>query len=67
MKVEMRYGTGTLPIEVPDKNVASVLEISESVPLPDENRAVREAIAEPIASPPLAEIAKGRVGVYRNL
>ena len=60
MKVEMRYGTGTLPIEVPDKNVASVLEISESVPLPDENRAVREAIAEPIASPPLAEIAKGQ-------
>lgn len=60
MKVEMRYGTGTLPIEIPDKNVAGVLEISESVPLPDEEGAVRAAIAEPIASPPLVELAKGR-------
>ncbi len=60
MKVEMRYGTGTLPIEIPDKNVAKVLEISESTPLPDEDRAVREAIAHPIASQSLAEIGKGR-------
>lgn len=60
MKVEMRYGTGTLPIEIPDKNVAKVLEISESVPLSDEDRAVREAIAQPIASQSLAAIAKGR-------
>ena len=60
MRVEMKYGTGTLPIEIPDKNVAGVLEISESVPLPDEDSAVREALAHPIASPPLAELAKGR-------
>ncbi len=60
MKVEMRYGTGILPIEIPDKNVAKVLEISESTPLPDEVRAVREAIAQPIASHPLAETGKGR-------
>lgn len=60
MRVEMRYGTGTLPIEIPDKNVAGVLEISESVPLSDEDGAVRGAIARPIASPPLAELAKGR-------
>jgi nickel-dependent lactate racemase len=60
MRLEMRYGTGTLPIEIPDKNVAKVLEISDSIPLPDEDGAVREAIAQPIASSPLAEIAKGR-------
>ena len=60
MRVEMRYGTGTLPIEIPDKNVAGVLEISESVPLSDEDGAVREAIARPIGSPPLAALAKGR-------
>ena len=60
MKVEMRYGTGILPIEIPDKNVAKVLEISESSPLPNEIRAVREAIAQPIASQSLAEIGKGR-------
>ena len=44
----------------PDKNVAGVLEISESVPLSDGDRAVRAALAQPIASPPLAELAKGR-------
>ena len=60
MKVEMRYGTGTLPIDIPDKNVAGVLEISESVPLSDEDGAVREAIAQPIAASPLAELARGR-------
>lgn len=60
MRVEMRYGTGTLPIEIPDKNVAGVLEISESVPLSDGDRAVQEALAQPIASRPLAELAKGR-------
>ena len=53
MRVEMRYGTGTLPIEIPDKNVAGVLEISESVPLPDAESAVQGALAQPIASPPL--------------
>ena len=60
MKVEMRYGTGTLPLEIPEGNVVGVLEIAESVPLPDENGAVREALARPIASPPLAELAGGR-------
>ena len=60
MRVEMRYGTGTLPIEIPDKNVAGVLEISESVPLPDGDSAVQAALAQPIASPPLAELAKAR-------
>ena len=60
MKVEMRYGTGTLPMEIPEVNVVGVLEIAESVPLPDENGAVREAIVRPIASPPLAELAGDR-------
>lgn len=60
MRVEMRYGTGTLPVEIPDQNVVAVLEISDSIPLSDENGAVREAIAQPIASLPLAEIAEGR-------
>lgn len=60
MKVEMRYGTGILPMEIPEQNVAGVLEISESVPLPDEDGAVREAIAHPIASPALTAVAAGR-------
>ena len=60
MRIEMRYGLGTLPIEIPDKNVAGVLEISETVPLSDADSTVREALAQPIVSPPLAELATGR-------
>ena len=60
MRVEMRYGTRTLPIEIPDKNVVKVLQISDSIPLPDEDGTVREALAQPIASPPLTQIAEGR-------
>ena len=37
-----------------DKNITGVLEISESAPLSDEDGAVREAIAQPIASPSVA-------------
>lgn len=60
MRVEMRYGTRALPIEIPDKNVVKVLEISDNIPLPDEDGAVRAAIEQPITSPPLAKIAEGR-------
>ena len=60
MRVEMRYGNGTLPIEIPDKNVAGVLEISDTAPLSDEVGSVRAALAAPIASPALTELAKGR-------
>ena len=60
MQVEMRYGRGTVTVEIPDKNLAGILETVQSVPLTDADKAIREAISQPIASPPLAEIAKGR-------
>ena len=60
MQVDMRYGTGTVVVDIPDKNVAGVLETAQSVPLTDADKAVRQAMSHPIASPPLAEIAKGR-------
>ena len=60
MQVSMRYGQGTLKVEIPDKNLAGILETSESVPLADADAAVRQAIVAPIASPSLAELARGR-------
>lgn len=60
MQVEMRYGHGTVAVEIPEKNVAGVLETAQSVPLANADKAVREAIALPTASPSLAEVAKGR-------
>jgi nickel-dependent lactate racemase len=56
----MRYGDGTVAVEIPDKNLAGVLETASSVPLGDPVKAVWQAISQPIASPSLAEVAKGR-------
>lgn len=60
MQVQMRYGDGTVAVEIPDKNLAGVLETASSVPLGDPVKAVWQAISQPIASPSLAEVAKGR-------
>lgn len=60
MQVEMKYGHGTVAVEIPDKNLAGVLETEQSVPLADADKAVRQAISQPIASQPLAELAKGK-------
>ncbi len=60
MQVNMRYGHGTLAVELPDKNLAGVLETSPGVPLEDVDAVLRQAIAEPIGCRPLAELAAGR-------
>ncbi len=60
MQVEMRYGQGTVSVEIPANNLVSVLETAPSIPLADANGAIRDAIFEPISSPPLAKLAEGR-------
>ena len=60
MQVEMKYGHSTVAVEIPNKNLAAILETAQSPPLADADKAVRQAISQPIASPPLAEVAKRR-------
>ena len=60
MQVDMRYGTGTIAIDIPAKNIAGILETSQSVPLADADQVIRQAILHPIGSAALAEIVKGR-------
>ncbi len=60
MQVQMKYGHSTVAVEIPDKNLAAILETAQSTPLADADKAVRQAIFQPIASPPLAEVAKRR-------
>ncbi len=60
MQVDMRYGHGTVTVEIPDNNLAGILETVPSVPLDDTDGAVRDAISHPIASPSLANLAVGR-------
>jgi len=56
MKINLAYGEGQLPIECPDGRV-TVIEPSSQPGLPDERAAVEEALAAPIGSAPLRELA----------
>lgn len=54
MKVQLAYGRGHLPIEIPDQR-CSVIEPRHQPGLPNEKQAVLEALASPIGSRPLQE------------
>ncbi|HMD72120.1 MAG TPA: nickel-dependent lactate racemase [Bryobacteraceae bacterium] len=58
MKADLQCGREIVNFEVPDSTV--LLEMKPLAPLPDPGAAVREALAHPIASPPLSELARGR-------
>ena len=60
MQVDLRYGHGTVTVEIPDNNLAGVLESAPSVPLDDADGAVRNALSEPISSVPLIKVAEDR-------
>ena len=60
MQVGMRYGRGTLDIEIPDQNLAGVLNVQQSVPLADAEQSIWEALESPIDSAPLSELAANR-------
>ncbi len=55
MKLTLPYGERGLDVEVP--NTATVLIPEHTTPVPDEDAAVRAAIAEPLGSPPLSRMA----------
>ena len=54
MRVELAYGRGRLPIEVPDA-VTTVLEPTYVTGLPDETAAVRAALRHPLNTRSLRE------------
>lgn len=60
MQVNMKYGHSTIGVDIPSKNLAGILEPAKTVPITDVDKAIRHSISQPIASAPLAEIAKGR-------
>ncbi len=60
MITQLRYGRDGLEVELPDANVSAVLRQQQLPPLDDPAQAARDALAEPIGSPPLREIAEGR-------
>jgi nickel-dependent lactate racemase len=60
MRVTLDYGRTGLNVELPDDRVVGPLAIRVAAPLADPDAAVAGALANPIGSAPLAEIARGR-------
>lgn len=60
MEVRLDYGREGLTVRIPDGVRLSVLEPAKGVPLEDPVGAVERALASPIGTPPLSELARGR-------
>lgn len=59
MRVELSYGRGTLPVELPDDLEVTVVRKPPMPVLDDPAAAVRAALAAPVAARPLAQEARG--------
>lgn len=60
MHITLDYGRTGLEVELPDDRVVGPLAIRPAAPLADPQAALAAALAHPIGTPPLAEIARGR-------
>jgi nickel-dependent lactate racemase len=60
MRVTLDYGKTGLEVDLPDDRVIGPLAIRPSPPLANPDAAIADALRNPIASPPLAELARGR-------
>ncbi len=59
MRIELNYGRGTLPVELPDDLDVTVIRKPEMPVLADPAAAIRKALSAPEGSPPLLERARG--------
>lgn len=68
MKVKLAYGKTGLDIAFPDELNVHVVEPKYVKALPDEAKAVRDALRQPIASKPLRELVRSsdRIGIVVN-
>ncbi|KPK31023.1 MAG: hypothetical protein AMK69_01630 [Nitrospira bacterium SG8_3] len=57
-EAKLIFGKGTIDLSVPE--TVSILDMKRVEPLPDPEGAVYTALANPIESPPLTELAQGR-------
>ena len=60
MRVELNYGKGTLPVDLPDDLDVKVIRKPRMPVLPDAKAALRAALAKPVGAPPLKELARGK-------
>lgn len=60
MDIQLDYGRSGLTVHLPEQARVSVAAPSKGTPLPDPIAAVEAALAAPIGTRPLAEVARGR-------
>src|SRR5262245_37137556 len=60
MRISLAYGRRALELELPDHLHVDLLEKVPVTPLADPARALEDALARPIGTPPLEELARGR-------
>jgi len=58
VKASLLYGEKTVNLELPDR--VALLEMKPAEALSDQTSAIQEALVNPIESPPLKELARGR-------
>jgi nickel-dependent lactate racemase len=60
MRITLDYGRTGLDVTLPDDRTIGPLSIREAPPIADPERALEEALRNPIGTAPLAELAKGK-------
>ncbi|GAB4452243.1 MAG: nickel-dependent lactate racemase [Armatimonadaceae bacterium] len=60
MQIHLSYGKNGLDVEVPEGNLRGVLTYAPADPMADPVQAVRDGLANPIGTRPLAEAAQGK-------
>ena len=60
MRIELNYGKAGLAVELSDDLDVTVIRKPAMPLLPDPEEAVRAALARPVGTPPLAELARGK-------
>ena len=60
MRIHLAFGKTGLAVDLPGGFTYRVLEARSATPLADADRALEAALDAPIASPPLAELARGQ-------
>jgi nickel-dependent lactate racemase len=60
MRIALDYGKTGLEVEIPDANLVGPLGLRAVEPLPEPEKALAAALANPIGSPPLVELARGK-------
>ena len=58
--VDILYGRGTIPVRLPKDAKPVVIRKAALPVLPDPHGAIDHALANPVGSPPLAELSRGR-------